>query len=322
MAISQLGSGGDVVRRIQVKLQALGLYRGPIDGLFGGGTESAVKQFQRANGLGIDGQVGPRTWQALFPDASAPPPSEMAGKPVEYRCVALTGAFETGAGVPDCFAGVTGDFDDQGLSVGVCQWNFGQGSLQPLLSEMLSRHPDVVRDVFHDHSDVLAAAVRSSREDAVAFARTIQDPLRHSVNEPWRGMFKALGRTQEFEDIQVRSAAQFLDGARALCREFGLISERAVALMFDIVVQNGSISPVVKARIMKDFTAIDATLPEPDREVARMRAVANRRADAASPLWAEDVRARKLCIANGTGRVHGIDYDLESQFGLGLAACV
>ena len=50
-----------------------------------------------------------------------------------------------------------------------------------------------------------------------------------------------------------------------------------------------------------------------------MRIVANRRAEAANPAWVEDVRARKLCIANGYGVVHGIPYDLEGQFGIGLA---
>jgi len=30
------------------------------------------------------------------------------------------------------------------------------------------------------------------------------------------------------------------------------------------------------------------------------------------------VRARKLCIANGGGVVHGINFDLDGQFGIGL----
>jgi len=49
--------------------------------------------------------------------------------------------------------------------------------------------------------------------------------------------------------------------------------------------------------------------------------VANRRAEAANPAWIEDVRTRKLCIANGSGVVHGIPYDLEGQFGIGLTRC-
>lgn len=36
-----------------------------VDGKFGKKTESAVKQFQGAKGLEVDGQVGPDTWAAL-----------------------------------------------------------------------------------------------------------------------------------------------------------------------------------------------------------------------------------------------------------------
>lgn len=54
-------------------------------------------------------------------------------------------------------------------------------------------------------------------------------------------------------------------------------------------------------------------------EVARLRIIANRRAEAANRKWVEDVRARKLTIANGEGTVHGRFYDLQEQYGIGLA---
>jgi peptidoglycan hydrolase-like protein with peptidoglycan-binding domain len=41
MATYRLGSSGEEVKQIQTRLQALRLYRGPIDGAFGGGTEAA-----------------------------------------------------------------------------------------------------------------------------------------------------------------------------------------------------------------------------------------------------------------------------------------
>jgi hypothetical protein len=56
----------------------------------------------------------------------------------------------------------------------------------------------------------------------------------------------------------------------------------------------------------------------PNDEVARLRSIANRRAEAAAPQFVEDVRVRKLTIANGGGTVHGITWDLEAQFGIGL----
>lgn len=46
--------------------------------------------------------------------------------------LSITGGFET-AGDP--FAATAGDFDGQGISCGVLQWNIGQGSLQPLVKK-------------------------------------------------------------------------------------------------------------------------------------------------------------------------------------------
>ncbi len=89
--------------------------------------------------------------------------------------------------------------------------------------------------------------------------------------------------------------------------------------MFDIKVQNGSISDLVKAQIEQDFQQLDQTLPPDQAEVARMRIIANRRAEAANPAWVEDVRARKLSIANGQGTVHGNNYDLQEQYGIDLS---
>ncbi len=59
------GSTGSVVRQIQTKLSNWGYYSGSVDGIFGSGTESAVKHFQRKNGLTADGIVGSRTLAAL-----------------------------------------------------------------------------------------------------------------------------------------------------------------------------------------------------------------------------------------------------------------
>ena len=106
----RLGSTGDPVRELEKRLQDFGLYTGAIDGVFGGGVESGVKSFQKANGLPPDGVVGPNTWIALFPGA-APPVSPLLNQPVAERCLALTGAFETSTGFPDCYCGLSGDFD-------------------------------------------------------------------------------------------------------------------------------------------------------------------------------------------------------------------
>lgn len=310
----RLGSNGPEVERIQKRLASLGIYRGPVDGVFGGGTEAAVRAFQKSENLALDGDVGPNTWKALFRNAIPAP--ALSAKPLDLRCLTLTGTFETGQPPPECFAGLSGDFDGQGISMGVLQWNFGQDSLQPLLKEVIDKHPAVVRAVFQAQLDVLRAALSGDKAELMRFAAGIQDPLRHRVNEPWRGMFKALCRTEEFQAIQAKYAAKIFAAAKRLAAGYQLASPRATALMFDIVVQNGSISGLVKAQILSDFAAIPAAAG--DAEVQRMVIIANRRAEAARPAWVEDVRSRKLCIARGTGTVHGIRYDLQQQFGIGL----
>jgi hypothetical protein len=307
---------GDDVRKIQERLKSKGFYGGPVDGDFGRGTAAAVKAFQRSRGLEADGIVGPLTRKALFGEPAPGP--DIRSKPMDYRCLALTGSFETGRGLPDCFAGLSGDFDGQGISFGVLQWNFGQGSLQPLLREMAERHPDIVEGIFQANRDRLVLALNGGQAEQMAFARSIQHPVRHIVFEPWRGMFESLGRREEFQEIERKSARRIFRAAVRSCGDYGIGSERAVALMFDIRVQNGSIRDSVRSRIMNDFDEIPPDLPDPELEVRRMRIVANRRAEAANPAWVEDVRARKLCIANGGGVVHGIPYDLEGQFGIGL----
>lgn len=57
--------GRDETKRIQRALVRAGYKTGPIDGVFGGATVSAVRNFQRAHGLSADGVVGDYTWKKL-----------------------------------------------------------------------------------------------------------------------------------------------------------------------------------------------------------------------------------------------------------------
>ena len=54
------------VRLLQQRLKALGFYKGSVDGSFGSGTTDAVKAFQQANKLTVDGVAGGGTLNKLF----------------------------------------------------------------------------------------------------------------------------------------------------------------------------------------------------------------------------------------------------------------
>lgn len=58
------GDRGESVKELQVKLRKWANVS--VDGIFGIGTENAVKYFQRTEGLDDDGIVGSKTWDALL----------------------------------------------------------------------------------------------------------------------------------------------------------------------------------------------------------------------------------------------------------------
>ena len=60
-----LGSRGERVALIQLRLKDWGDYQGAVDGVFGRGTYNAVVRFQRRSGLTADGRVGRKTAAAL-----------------------------------------------------------------------------------------------------------------------------------------------------------------------------------------------------------------------------------------------------------------
>jgi lysozyme len=70
------GVSGTDIAELQTRLQDLGYYTKKVDGVFGKGTDDAVKAFQ-AQYFGVaeaDGKVGPLTWGKLWGTSSAAPP--------------------------------------------------------------------------------------------------------------------------------------------------------------------------------------------------------------------------------------------------------
>lgn len=55
------------MQAIQRVLRDAGYYDGQIDGIAGTKTDRAIRDFQKANGLKVDGIVGPKTLAAMFP---------------------------------------------------------------------------------------------------------------------------------------------------------------------------------------------------------------------------------------------------------------
>lgn len=231
------------------------------------------------------------------------------------KCFALTGAFE-GKG----YSTLAGNGDGQGLSWGFIQWCFGQGTLQALLLAMHANGPATFRRCCTqpvaqmagkvvDLSADLIAICSQPNGRAVAWAAARQDskhvPLKH-----WRDAFDALAAEPGFQAIQRAHAGAYMDRAKKYQSRYSFQSERALALLFDICVQQGSI--LADTHDLYMATAHQSGPYESDRLEALARA-AGRQADA---RWIQDVTARKMTIARGRGTVHGTVYDIARDFGI------
>ncbi len=64
------GYTGEDVKLLQNRLIELGYLKGTADGTFGTTTQTAVKAFQKANGLTVDGVAGTNTYKKLFSDSA------------------------------------------------------------------------------------------------------------------------------------------------------------------------------------------------------------------------------------------------------------
>ena len=64
-AIVNAQSSKSDIKLIQQKLKNWGYYTGAVDGIYGAKTKSAVRLFQKRNGLVVDGIVGTKTLSAM-----------------------------------------------------------------------------------------------------------------------------------------------------------------------------------------------------------------------------------------------------------------
>ena len=204
---------------------------------------------------------------------------------------------------------LSGDFDAQGLSLGALQWCLGQGSLQPLLKKAFNDTSINAHEILGDkYDDLYEVVFHMNKQEQVAWGHSISTPGKLArVVDAWRVPLKALASAMQH--IQEAAMEPVMARAVSYCEEFELRSVRALAFFFDICTQNGSIKQEQIDLAKEQFT-------EDMSEQEKMQIILEERLKKCNPRWMSDVRARKECIINGSGSVHGKNRDLDAEFGL------
>jgi hypothetical protein len=264
------------------------------DGDYGDRTARAVAAFRRSNALGRADQVDAPTWEALL---GRPLPS------VRERALQVTAAFE-GHG----FTLVQGNYDGAWLTWGVIGFTLKHGELSQIVLEAHRRNPRLVRQAFGAKTDELLAVMRGAKTRQLAWANSISlGASKAKVAEPWKTAFRKFGELPAVQKIQLERIDARFGKAREIARSLGLKTELGLALSFDVVVQNGSVSDAARAQIEREVGA------QPIHKERELRViVAHAVADHSNPKYRLDVLSRKRALATGAGEVHGRMYVLRN----------
>ena len=251
----------------------------------------------------------------------------------EEKALRITNAFENTTFYSQKrdldYGGLSGDFDGQGLSFGLLQWNIGTGSLQPLLKEFAQGYSQRFDTVFQTDAARLRQVLSLPRREQLAWARSINDyskPRKPRIKEPWVGYFRQLAQEPTFRQIQLRHVRPRMNIAADYVRRLRLRSERALAFLFDIIVQHGGGwldsrhchgcgTQTRRARIEQHRAELERQVGTPS-EKQLLQLIASVIAETIGPQWRQDVLRRRMTIVDGQGTVHGHRFDLAHDFGL------
>lgn len=286
---------GELVRRVQLSLKEKGSDPGKPDGIFGGDTEVAMKDWQGRTRRKKTGTLSFDEW-TLLTDQPVPD--------LRDRSLQLTADFEQHG-----FGKVAGNFDGAWLTWGIIGFTLKHGEIQKIVNEVHVRRPELLRLAFGALEAELLAAVNGSSAEQEAFANRISlGRNRYKVEEQWARAFETLGSFDEVQAIQLERVGKYWDIAVRDAKRFDLKTELGMALCFDIAVQNGGIDHATEENSIRRRLAQNP----PADEKAKRVVIADVVAENSTPKYVEDVRSRKRTVAEGSGKVHGAMYALKN----------
>ena len=168
MSTLSYGSQGSEVEELQKLLNSTGRYSLKTDGIFGSNTKAAVTDYQKQNGLTIDGIAGSQTWGSLTSANTAAQAARTAASSVGDRPV-----YTQSQAVLDAAARLA---EAQGNEPAEYTSQYG-GQIQSILDGLLNR-PDFRYDVSEDslytqYSDMFQQSGQRAMKDAMGQAAAL-----------------------------------------------------------------------------------------------------------------------------------------------------
>lgn len=230
-------------------------------------------------------------------------------------CVQITSNFE-GRG----YGTVSSINDGQGLSVGILQFNLGQGTLQ---SYILSQINYLSYDYFPQSIRPLQVL---SPKDAVVWAKDNFYDINGELKKEWRSAWERFMTDPVIINLQKHAIDKYFHQAKRICGRLGFphTHRRAMAWSFDLAVQNWSLDidlpPDHYDQCYNIMTSYDQEnlivwIGEHLEPMQRQLVILSHlRAMKCKPEWRSNVFVRKATIAIGCGWVNKTFYKLNKLF--------
>ncbi len=243
----------------------------------------------------------------------------------------ITGSFEGN----ESWINISNNSDKQGMSLGLLSQNFGSGTLQPLLVKMQENYPSLMARIFsqahltslyamladwktqtpsiipNSHARIsLLDMVPMADPDATSVLWAAQNLYSGSAFiTQWKSEFQAMAALPQYINLQFTDALSMHSAAKAYSVRTGIAELRAYLMMFDIVDQNGYIPDGDFA----DYATYLQVNPHAS-DTTKLAELVNLRIRHVNPVYARDVKSRKMAIVNGQGLVHSAQRNLETEF--------
>lgn len=216
-----------------------------------------------------------------------------------------TGFFEGNNG----YSTVTGNFDGQGISFGIIQYNLGQKTLQPILEDLIDDNYSTVVSCFGStKAKTLKSVIKNySLSEQIDWGDSISTS-KGNVKDAWKTCFEALGKEQCCINLQIKYAASYFNRALSFASSFGIKSTQGLAYLFDQAVQEWSFSQSVSTMqsSIDGYKKARGSAWNGDSDIL----VAIH-----TYVKSDDGKTRREAIRNGGGIVHGKTYNV-SDFNL------
>jgi hypothetical protein len=196
-------------------------------------------------------------------------------------------------------------------------WAIGgvqQVFLRELLSEIQNQFPLLLqealgKDIHQALLEILEAQDKTAWQLWAQALRPGQKAPPHEWMTRWKNGFDTLGQYPEIQALQTALAQRtYFEAAQSTAAELGFTTALGFALVLDIYIQNGGVNPGALAAYKAYLRQTSEQVPEALRREALAHAVAN----SAPPAQENEVRKRKLTLAHGQGKVHGVEYHLKA----------